>query len=202
MEKSNISGFSTLTNVIRKLTDDITFDITPEIIAEPVATDDATYVAEVNASLTPEQQEKFGDNQKASAVTLIQNILKNVADTKTAVYMPHISAFSSFSSTHDEHAVLGRFKSFQSLFTEVRYHKMFDLKDGIKKLVAVVAPKAFLVSEIMVMWNSSPYFTEVTSCSETHWQSRNLLTEFFSLHISPHGVRLERCGLLYRVRTG
>ena len=24
----------------------------------------------------------------------------------------------------------------------------------------------------------------------------------FSLHISPHGVRLERCGLLYRVRTG
>ena len=32
-------------------------------------------------------------------------------------------------------------------------------------------------------------------------QSRNLPTEFFSLHISPHGVRLERCGLLYRVRT-
>ena len=33
-------------------------------------------------------------------------------------------------------------------------------------------------------------------------QSRNLPKEFFSLHISPHGVRLERCGLLYRVRTG
>ena len=118
MEKSNISGFSTLTKVIRELTDDITFDITPEIIAEPVATDDATYVAEVNASLTPEQQEKFGDNQKASAVTLIQNILKNVADTKIAVYMARINAFSSFSSTYDEHAVLGRFKGFQSLFTE------------------------------------------------------------------------------------
>jgi hypothetical protein len=35
---------------------------------------------------------------------------------------------------------------------------------------------------------------------QTH--SRNLPTEFFSLHISPHGVRLERRGLLYRVRTG
>ena len=32
-------------------------------------------------------------------------------------------------------------------------------------------------------------------------QSRNLSNEFFSLLISPHGVRLERCGLLYRVRT-
>ena len=32
-------------------------------------------------------------------------------------------------------------------------------------------------------------------------QSRNLPTEFFSLHISPHGVRLERCGLFYRVLT-
>ena len=30
-------------------------------------------------------------------------------------------------------------------------------------------------------------------------QSRNLPTKFFSLHISPHGVRLERCKLLYRV---
>ena len=30
MEKSNISGFSTLTNVIRELTGDITFDVTPE----------------------------------------------------------------------------------------------------------------------------------------------------------------------------
>ena len=33
-------------------------------------------------------------------------------------------------------------------------------------------------------------------------QSRNLPTEFFSLHISPHGDCLERRRLLYRVRTG
>ena len=39
-------------------------------------------------------------------------------------------------------------------------------------------------------------------CSMQKTQSRNLPTEFFSLHISPHGVRLERRGLLYRVRTG
>ena len=38
--------------------------------------------------------------------------------------------------------------------------------------------------------------------SAGHSRSRNLPIEFFSLHISPHGVRLERCGLLYRVRTG
>ena len=41
--------------------------------------------------------------------------------------------------------------------------------------------------------------TDGTIRFETH--SRNLPTEFFSLHISPHGVCLERCGLLYRVRT-
>ena len=41
----------------------------------------------------------------------------------------------------------------------------------------------------------SPICTRLT-------QSRNLPTEFFSLHISPHGVRLERYGLIYRVCTG
>ena len=105
LEKVNISGFNTLTAVLRKLGDDITIDITADIIAEPVRTDDALYVSEVNASLTPEQLDKFSDDERHSAVTLIQNVLKNVADTKTAVYMPHISAFSSFSSTFDDHAV-------------------------------------------------------------------------------------------------
>ena len=42
--------------------------------------------------------------------------------------------------------------------------------------------------------------TKTTGWVQT--QSRNLPTEFFSLHISPHGVRLERCGLLYQARTG
>ena len=33
-------------------------------------------------------------------------------------------------------------------------------------------------------------------------QSRNLPTEFFSLHIFQHDVVLKRCGLVYRVRMG
>ena len=33
-------------------------------------------------------------------------------------------------------------------------------------------------------------------------QSRNLPTEFFSLHIFQHDVVLKRCGLVYQVRMG
>ena len=32
---------------------------------------------------------------------------------------------------------------------------MFELKDAIKKIVAVVAPNVFLVNEVLAMWNLS-----------------------------------------------
>ena len=32
---------------------------------------------------------------------------------------------------------------------------MFELKDAIKKIVAVVAPNVFLVDEVLAMWNLS-----------------------------------------------
>ena len=55
LEKTNISGYGTITIVLQMLIDDMTMDIVPHIIAEPVTTDDKSYIREVFASLTPEQ---------------------------------------------------------------------------------------------------------------------------------------------------
>jgi hypothetical protein len=74
---------------------------------------------------------------------------------KMSVYVTPAIAFNAVSSTVDAHAVRGRFNNFTSLLNEVRFHKMFELKDAIKKIVAVVAPNVFLVNEVLAMWNLS-----------------------------------------------
>ena len=155
LEKTNISGYGTITTVLQMLIDDMTMDIVPHTIAEPVTTDDKSYIREVFASLTPEQVEKYGDGETKSSVTLIKNVLEKVADTKMSIYVTHATTFNAFSATIDSHAVRGRFLNFTSVLNEVRYHKMFEPKDAIKKLVAVITPNLFLVNEVISMWSVS-----------------------------------------------
>ena len=129
-------------------------DLTPHITAEL----HKSYTREVFASqpsLTPDQIQKFGGGEKESAVILIQNVMKYIADMKMSVYVTHATSFNVVSSTIDPHAVRGRFNNFTSLLNEVRFHKMFELKDAIKKIVAVVAPNVFLVNGVLAVWNLS-----------------------------------------------
>ena len=155
LEKSNISGYGAVTTVLQLLIDDMSMDLTPHLTAEPAISDDASYAREVFASLTPDQIQKFGGGEKASALTLIQNVMKYVADMKMTVYVSHATSFNAVSATVDPTAVRGRFNNFTSLLNEVRFHKMFELKDAIKKIVAIVAPDVFLVNEVLAMWNLS-----------------------------------------------
>ena len=85
----------------------------------------------------------------------MQNVMKSIADTKMSIYITHATTFSNVSTTIDSHAVLGRFKNFTSTLSEVRFHKLFDLKDAVKKIVAVIAPNVFLVNEVIAMWSVS-----------------------------------------------
>jgi virulence-associated protein VapD len=149
MEKVNIAGFGTLTATLQKLIDDMTMDLTPFITAEPALSDDRAYVREVFASLTPDQIKKYADGEVNSALTMMQNVMKSIADTKMSIYITHATTFSNVSTTIDSHAVLGRFKNFTATLSEVRFHKLFDLKDAIKKIVAVIAPNVFLVNEVI-----------------------------------------------------
>ena len=105
LEKSNISGYGTITvtAVLQLLIDDMTLDLEPHIIAEPVATNDKSYVREVFASLTPDQAKKYGDGKKFSALILIQIVMKTIADTKMAVYTTKATEFSSFNATVEAH---------------------------------------------------------------------------------------------------
>ena len=96
------------------------------------------------ASLTPDQAKKYSDREKVSTLTLVQNVMKTVADTKVAVYITKATDFSSFTATAEVHAVKGQFKNFTAVLNEVRYHKMFEMKDVVKKLVAVIAPNVWL----------------------------------------------------------
>ena len=155
LEKTNISGYGTVTTILQLLIDDLSMDLTPHITAEPAVSADKGYAREVSASLTPDQIQKFGGGEKESSVLLIQNVMKYIADMKMSVYVTHATAFNAVSSTVDAHAVRGRFNNFTSLLNEVRFHKMFELKDAIKKIVAVVAPNVFLVNEVLAMWNLS-----------------------------------------------
>ena len=68
--------------------------LTPHITAEPAAADDKSYAREVFASLTPDQSKKYGGGEKVSALTLIQNVMKTIADTKMAVYVTKATEFS------------------------------------------------------------------------------------------------------------
>ena len=158
VEKAKIVGFGTLTATLQKSIDDMTMDLAPHITAESALSDDRAYVredGEVFASLTPDQIKKYADGETTSALTMVQNVLKSIADTKMSIYITHATAFSNVSTTIDSHAVLGRFKNFTATLSEVRFHKLFELKDAIKKIVAVIAPNVFLVNEVIAMWSVS-----------------------------------------------
>ena len=137
------------------LIDDITMDLAPFITAEPALSDDRAYVREVFASPTPDQIKKYADGETTSALTMMQNVMKSIADTKMSVYITHATTFSIVTTTIDSHVVLGRFKNFTATLGEVRFHKLFELKDAVKKIVAVIAPNVFLVNEVIAMWSVS-----------------------------------------------
>ena len=154
-DKVNTTGFPLL-RVIQLLMDDFDLELAPHIIADPALTADAAYVREVIASLTPEQYEKYGDNEQTSAMKLIQNVLRNVADMKVELYVHYVGEFVAFETPADESAVKGKFFQFNAKLNEVRYHKMFALKQGMEKLVSVIRSKPFLMAEVLAMWNASP----------------------------------------------
>ena len=109
VEKANISGFPTVSMICNKLTQDINMELAPELLAEPARSDDAAYAREVLSSLTPDQFEKYGDTERLSGCLLLQNVLKSVADSKTPIYVHHITAFAALQVTPDSHAMKGRF---------------------------------------------------------------------------------------------
>jgi hypothetical protein len=156
VEKANLSGFPTISVIAGKLVNDIYMDLTAELSAEPAHSDDMSYAREVLTSLTPDQFEKYGGSERASACQILQNVLQSIADSKTVIYVHHIGAFQALQVTSEPHAMKGRFSDAEAKLTEVRWHKMFDLTDGIKKLVSIVQPNPFLVNEVMIMWNASP----------------------------------------------
>ena len=92
---------------------------------------------------------KYGDGEKISALTLIQNVMKTIADTKMVVKITKATEFSSFTAIVDALAVNCRFKNFTAVLNRVRYHKMFEMKDAVKKRVVVIAPNVFLVKEVI-----------------------------------------------------
>ena len=100
LEKSNISGYGAVTTILQLLIDDMSMDLTPHITAEAAVSD----AREVFASLTPDQFQKFGGGEKESAVILIQNVMKCIADMKMSVYVTHATSFNAVFSTIDPHA--------------------------------------------------------------------------------------------------
>ena len=99
---------------------------------------------------------KNADTERASGCLLVQNVLKSIADSKTPIYVHHIGAFMALQVTPDSHGMKGRFSDAEAKLTGVKWHKMFDLTGGIKKVVAIIHPNPFLVNEVMIMWNASP----------------------------------------------
>ena len=79
----------------------------------------------------------------------------------------------------------------EALQQERQYEKCSYRRTACKELES-------LVSKYNKVWSYKLQTYDRTINIVT--QSRNLPTEFFPLHISPHGVHLERCDLLYRVR--
>ena len=155
LEKVNLSGLS-LTRAVQMLLDDATMDVEPHILAEPSRSSDNFYVREVLASLTPDQFDKFGGAEVTSALKLMQKVVLSVADYKMDPYIAHVSAFNAYEGTVDANSVKARLQHFMGLLTEVRYHKMFELKKAMSKLTAVIAPRSFLANEVYNMWAASP----------------------------------------------
>ena len=57
----------------------------------------------------------------------------------------------AFETPADKSAVKGKFFQFNAKLNEVRYHKMFALKQGMEKLVSVIRSKPFLMAEVLAM---------------------------------------------------
>lgn len=148
------TGYS-LSAAFQALMDDAHTDLAIHITAEPASSHDKAYIRSIMSSLSPQQLTKYGDVTCTSALLLAQKVLKSICEPGMSVYMPNASAFFEFQQTNEEYGVKNRFGQFQSKLMEVRFHKMFEVEEGFKKLVSVINPKQYLLNEVFSKWQVS-----------------------------------------------
>ena len=154
-KKQATAGYC-LAPLFKKIINDPTTDIDHDVLVDPALASDTGYFRVVVTSLSMDQMEDFGKGEDKSAVKLLQNVLCSVAECDTTEYLHAFDEFEKFEGTEVLNGIKNRFDQFQNKLTEVRYHSLFKLQDGINKLAMVVKPMPHLVHGMFGTWNSSP----------------------------------------------
>ena len=144
-----------LSEIFKKVIKNAMVDLEPFILAEPIRSADEAYFAKLKGSLTSDQFAALGDGEDKSAAKLMQNVIKNAANKPMVVYLKEYQSFTSMGVTSTPSAVKQRYNEFKKKLQEIRYHKMFDVKDALKHLMQIISPHDTMKYEVMALWNAS-----------------------------------------------
>ena len=93
-----------------------------------------------------------GSHSAIQAIQEIYKVIVNVDDDEYIQRMVELRAVSE--PTKVMHMMKSRLDMYKKKLTEVRYHKHFNVRDALKGVVQVCQPDAYLVAELMAMWNT------------------------------------------------
>jgi hypothetical protein len=99
---------------------------------------------------------------------MIKKVFEDVANSSHTVFAINLAKLNGVGQTESASIIKSRLNLFKKNLGEVRYHKMFELKEAIKGLVAVIQPEGYLVHEVLAIWSASSKDQKALSVILTH----------------------------------
>ena len=118
---------------------------------------DAAYATAVLKSLHEDHRAEWQikGTVAASALRTIAAVMKGAIEVRIDAYLARRTKLYSMGETRSEDMMRPRLDAFRKRLTKVRCYSMFQPQEAVKGLVGICSMNAYLVNELMTMWNAS-----------------------------------------------